>query len=50
MCFEVGFEGSRRRARLNAILCWVIAAGVWSVQVVVVFRPDAAIIRQVFPD
>jgi hypothetical protein len=46
----MGFEGSRRWARLNAILCWVIAAGVWSVQVVVVFWPDAAIIRQVFPD
>ena len=44
------FDGSRRWARINAVLCWLIAVSVWAVQVVVVFWPQATIIRQVFPE
>lgn len=36
--------------RINAVLCWLIAASVWIVQLVVVFRPQADIIRLAFPD
>jgi hypothetical protein len=44
------FEGARHWARINAILCWCIAAGVWAVQIVIVLWPQAHIIRQVFPE
>jgi hypothetical protein len=36
--------------RVNAVLCWLIATSVWVVQLVVVFRPQADIIRLAFPD
>ena len=44
------FDGSRRWARINAVLCWFIAAGVWGVQLVVVLWPQASVLRQLFPD
>jgi len=44
------FEGSRRWAKVNAVLCWLIAAGVFGVQLVVVLWPEATIIRQAFPE
>jgi hypothetical protein len=44
------FDGSQQWARINAILCWSIAASVWIVQVVVLFWPQAVVIRQAFPD
>ena len=44
------FDGSRRWARVNGVLCWLIAASVWGVQLVVVLRPQAEIIRLAFPD
>jgi hypothetical protein len=44
------FNGSQRYARLNAVLCWGIAAGVWIVQFVVLLWPQAPLIRQAFPD
>jgi hypothetical protein len=43
------FDGSRRWARLNAALCWLIAASVWGVQLVIVLRPQSPLIRQLFP-
>ncbi len=36
--------------RVNAVLCWLVAASVWGVQLVVVFWPRAGIIRLAFPD
>jgi hypothetical protein len=47
---RVEFDGSRRWARINALLCWAIAASVWIVQLVVVFWPQAEVIRLVFAD
>ena len=44
------FDGSQRWARLNAVLCWIIAISVWGVQLVVVLWPQARIIRLAFPD
>jgi hypothetical protein len=46
----MGFEGSQRWARINAVLCWAITASVWGVQVVVFSWPQAEIIRLAFPD
>ncbi len=47
---RAGFDGSRRWARINALLCWAIAAGVLAVQVVVVLHPQAPVIQRLFPD
>ncbi len=47
---QVEFGGSRRWARVNAVLCWIVAASVWGVQVIVVFWPQAPVIRVLFPD
>ncbi|MCP4537965.1 MAG: hypothetical protein GY832_12545 [Chloroflexi bacterium] len=48
--WQATFDGSRRWMRANAVLCWLIAASVWGVQLVVVFHPQADIIRLAFPD
>lgn len=47
---RVEFDGSRRWARVNAVLCWAIAASVWGVQLVVVLWPQAKAIRLAWPD
>ena len=47
---RVRFDGSQRWARVHAVLCWTIAAGVWGVQFVVLFWPQARVIRLLFPD
>lgn len=45
-----GVNSSWRWARLHAVLCWIIAASVWGVQLVVLLWPRARVIRLVFPD
>jgi hypothetical protein len=47
---QAKFDGARRWARVNAVLCWIIAVSVWGVQFVVVLWPQAKILRQIFPD
>lgn len=47
---NVNFEGSPRWAKVHAVLCWMIALGVWGVQIVVALYPDAGIIRRAFPE
>ena len=44
------FEGSQRWARVNAVFCWLIAASVWGVQLVVLLWPQAEVIWLAFPD